>query len=55
MTKHEHTIKLFILDNECSNDLGLATLKTYSKVKLILLHQYRRNADVRDVGRQTIW
>ena len=43
LTKHRHATKLFILDNECSNDLKLAILNTNSTFKLVPPHQHQRN------------
>ena len=52
LTKRGHATKLFILDNECSNDIKLATLDTNFKFELVPPHQYRRNATERAI--QTI-
>ena len=49
LTKRGHTTKLFILDNECSNDLKLAILDTNFKFELVPPHQYRRNATERAI------
>ena len=49
LTKHGHATKLFILDNECSNDLKLAILNTNSTFELVLRHQHRRNAAERAI------
>ena len=49
MTKHGHATKLFILDNECSNDLKLAILNTDSTFKLVPPHQHRRNTAERAI------
>ena len=38
------TPKLYILDNECSNDLKLAIIKNNAKYELVPPHQHRRNA-----------
>ena len=49
LTKHGHATKLFILDNECSNDLKLAILNTNSTFELVPPHQHRRNAAERAI------
>ena len=38
------TPKLYVLDNECSTDLKLATIQNNAKYELVLPHQHRRNA-----------
>ena len=48
-TKHGYATKLFILDNECSNDLKLAILNTNSTFELVPPHQHRRNAAERAI------
>ena len=48
-TKHGHATKLFILDNECSNDLKLAILNTNSTFELESPHQHRRNVAQRAI------
>ena len=49
LTTHGHATKLFILDNECSNDLKLALLNTNSTFELVPPHQHRRNAAERAI------
>ena len=48
LIKHGHANKLFILDNECSND-KLVILNTNLKFELVLPRQYRRNAAQRAI------
>ena len=49
LTKHVHAVQLFVLDNECSNDLKLAILSTDVKFELVPPHQHRRNAAERAI------
>ena len=50
MTKHGHAIKLFIFDNECSNDLKLAILNINSSFELVPPRQHHKNAAERAIG-----
>ena len=49
LTKHGHSIKWFILDNECPNNLKLSILKTDYNFKLVLPHHHIRNATERAI------
>ena len=49
LTQHGHEVKLFVLDNECSNDLRLAITKNGTKYELVPPHQHRRNAAERAI------
>ena len=43
LTKHGHAMKLFFLDNKCSNNFKLAILKTKSKFELVPPYMHIRN------------
>ena len=49
LTQHGHAVELFVLDNECSNDLKLAILSTDAEFQLVPPHQHRRNAAERAI------
>ena len=49
LTKYGHATKLFILDNECSNDLKLTILNTNFTFELVSPHQHRKNAAERAI------
>ena len=44
LTKNSIGSKVFIMDNECSNDLKLSILKNNKKYELVPPNQHRRNA-----------
>ena len=44
LVKHINEPKLFIMDNECSNDLKLSILKNKNTYQLVPPNQHRRNA-----------
>ena len=44
MTKHGHAVKLFVLDNDCSNDLKLEIVKSDATYELVPPHQHIINA-----------
>ena len=44
LTEHTSEPRLFILDNECSNDLKLNILKNNGTYQLVPPHQHRQNA-----------
>ena len=44
LTKHGRAVELFVLDNECFNDLKLVILSTDAKYELVPSHHHRRNA-----------
>ena len=43
LTQHTSEPRLFILDNECSNDLKLSIIKNKSTYQLVPPHQHRQN------------
>ena len=49
LTTYGHAVQLFVLDNECSNDLKLAVLSTDTKFELVPPHHHRRNAAERAI------
>ena len=49
LNKHGHTIKKYLLDNECSNDLKLAMIKENLTFELAPPNNHRRNAAERAI------
>ena len=49
LTRHGHTVKLFILDNECSAELKSSINKINVPFQLVPPHQHRRNAAERAI------
>ena len=49
LTKNGHEVKLFVLDNECSNDLKKAITSADKQYKLVPPHQHHRNATERAI------
>ena len=49
LTRHGHEVKIFVLDNECSNDLKLVTAVADATFELVPPHTHRRNAAERAI------